>query len=265
MLLESAGEPSGGIAGWATDLMEALGAPGAGLAVALENLFPPIPSEVVLPLAGFTAGQGEMHLLAVLVWTTLGSVVGAVVLYGLGALLGRERLRAVAGRMPLVKVADVDRAEEWFGRYGGPAVLFGRMIPLVRSFISIPAGIERMPMPTFLLYTAIGSFAWNTALVLAGYALGESWNEVETYVGPVSKGVAALLAVAALVFVAVRLMARRRAGDQSDGLSDGLSDDHRQGGPPGNGAHVATPGGEPPAPVEPVDPVSEGRLDPERR
>lgn len=254
MFLTEAGEPSGGIAGWATDLMEALGAPGAGLAVALENLFPPIPSEVVLPLAGFTAGQGEMNLLAAIIWTTVGSVTGAVVLYGIGALLGRERLRALAGRMPLVKVEDVDRAEAWFTRYGGPAVLFGRMIPLVRSFISIPAGIERMPLATFVLFTAIGSLAWNTGLILTGYALGESWDEVEKYVGPVSRGVAVLIGIAVLVFVAARLVGRRRAAAQPDGSGD-VPSGSRPDGESGNGRHHAA------AP----EPVPDGGLDPEPR
>jgi membrane protein DedA with SNARE-associated domain len=251
MFETSGGEPSGGIAGWATDLMDALGAPGAGLAVALENLFPPIPSEVVLPLAGFTAGQGEMNLLAAIVWTTLGSVVGAVVLYAIGQLLGRERMRGLAERLPLVKVQDVDRAEEWFARYGRSAVLFGRMIPLVRSFISIPAGIERMPMPTFIVYTLIGSLGWNTALVMAGYGLGDNWNEVERYVGPVSKGVAALIVVAVLVFIAVRLIGRRRSAARPGVELDGD-------GPAGTGSAGADPSG------ARSERVPEGQLDPER-
>src|SRR5688572_15338895 len=103
---------------WVTDLMESLGAPGAGIAIALENLFPPLPSELFLPLAGFTASQGKMNLFAAILWTTTGSVAGALALYYLGALLGRDRIRAVAQRLPLVKVSDVDRTEEWFARHG---------------------------------------------------------------------------------------------------------------------------------------------------
>src|SRR4029450_4579497 len=133
----------GGISGWAIRIMETLGAPGAGLAVALENLFPPIPSEVILPLAGFTASQGDMSLVAAIAWTTAGSVVGALVLYLIGALIGRERTRAIAARVPLIKVSDIDRTEAWFQRHGRKTVFFGRMVPLFRSFVSLPAAVER--------------------------------------------------------------------------------------------------------------------------
>ncbi|GAB3819505.1 DedA family protein [Micromonospora zhanjiangensis] len=175
-------EPTG-IAGWATDLMETLGAPGAGLAVALENLFPPLPSEVILPLAGFAASQGDIGLASAICWTTLGSVVGAVALYYVGALLGRDRTRSIARRLPLVKVEDVDRTEAWFVRHGGKAVFFGRMIPIFRSMISIPAGVERMSMPRFLVLTTLGSLIWNSVFVFAGYLLGENWWRVEEYSG----------------------------------------------------------------------------------
>ncbi|MFC7327928.1 DedA family protein [Marinactinospora rubrisoli] len=187
--------------------METLGGPGAAIAIALENIFPPIPSEVILPLAGFTASQGNMDLAGAIAWTTTGSVVGALVLYGLGALLGRDRMRAIATWMPLVKVSDVDRSEAWFRRHGVKAVFFGRMVPIFRSFISIPAGIERMRLSTFLLFTTLGSLIWNTVFVLAGYLLGESWWLVEEYVGVFSKGVAAVIVLAVAVFVAVRVRA----------------------------------------------------------
>lgn len=208
----SGGEPVGGIAGWATDLMDRLGAPGAGLAIALENLFPPLPSEVILPLAGFTAAQGRMSLVAAIVWTTLGSVAGALALYGIGALIGRDRVRAIAARLPLVKVEDLDRTEAWFARHGGKAVFFGRMIPIFRSLISVPAGVERMRMAVFLAYTTLGSLLWNTAFVLAGYGLGDNWRTVEEYVGVYSKGVVAVVGVAAAAFLAVRIVKARRAG-----------------------------------------------------
>lgn len=203
--------PAGGIAGWATDLMDRLGAPGAGLAIALENLFPPLPSEVILPLAGFTAAQGRMSLTAAIVWTTLGSVVGALALYGIGALIGRDRVRAVAARLPLVKVEDLDRTEAWFARHGGKAVFFGRMIPIFRSLISVPAGVERMRLPVFLAYTTLGSLLWNTAFVLAGYGLGDNWRTVEEYVGVYSKAVVAVAAAAAAALLAVRIVKARRA------------------------------------------------------
>ncbi|MFI0445880.1 DedA family protein [Actinomadura sp. 6N118] len=220
-------EPVGGIAGWATDLMEKLGAPGAGLAIALENLFPPLPSEVILPLAGFTAAQGDMNLIAALVWTTIGSVVGALALYGIGAAVGRDRVRALVARLPLVKVADLDRTEAWFAKHGAKAVFFGRMIPIFRSLISVPAGVERMRLTTFLALTTAGSFIWNTAFVMAGYGLGDNWRTVEEYVGVYSKGVLAVAVLLALAFLAVRIVKARRAAPPERGGAHRI--DHARG------------------------------------
>ncbi|MEU7030650.1 DedA family protein [Streptomyces sp. NPDC046275] len=197
---------------WINSLMDSLGAPGAGLAVALENLFPPIPSEVILPLAGFAASTGRLDLLAALLWTTAGSVLGALALYGAGALFGRERVLAVAARLPLVKVADVERTEAWFARHGTKAVLFGRMVPIFRSLISVPAGVERMRLPVFLALTTLGSALWNTAFVLAGYVLGENWEQVTGYVSVYSKAVLGVAAAAVALFVAVRLRRAVRPG-----------------------------------------------------
>ncbi|MHA7281828.1 DedA family protein [Arthrobacter sp. TMS2-4] len=163
--------------------METIGAPGAGLAIALENLFPPLPSEVILPLAGFTASRGNFSLFEAILWTTIGSVVGAYALYALGAWLGRDRMRRLVSRVPLIDLEDVDRVEGWFDRHGYKAVFFGRMIPLFRSLVSIPAGIERMPIGKFLLLTTAGSLIWNSIFVLAGFYLGESWHIVEEYAG----------------------------------------------------------------------------------
>jgi membrane protein DedA with SNARE-associated domain len=199
-----------GIAGWVVDLMEALGAPGVGLAIALENLFPPLPSEVFLPLAGFAAARGDLSLVAAIVWTTLGSVVGALALYALGAALGRNRLRAIAHRMPLVDVTDIDKAEAWFARHGPKAVFFGRMVPLVRSMISVPAGVERMSLALFVALTTAGSLIWNSAFVLAGYLLGENWHVVEGYAGILSKVVLGAIALAVVVFVVRRIRRSRR-------------------------------------------------------
>ncbi|WP_066364724.1 DedA family protein [Herbidospora mongoliensis] len=199
-----------GIAGWVVGLMETLGAPGAGLATAIENLAPPIPSELILPLAGFTASQGEMSLVAAIVWTTTGSVAGALVLYGLGALLGRDRTVALLGRIPMVTVGDIEKTEAWFARHGRKTVFFGRMIPVFRSLISIPAGVERMPLPTFTLLTALGSAIWNSIFVLAGYLLGENWEIVQRYSGWFTNGVVVLCAVAVVTFVIVRMRAKVR-------------------------------------------------------
>lgn len=208
--MENDAENLNNVAEWAVSLMESLGGPGAGLAIALENLFPPLPSEIILPLAGFTASRGTFGIVEVLLWTTLGSVVGALVLYGLGAWLGRDRLCRIVARVPLMEVADVDRAEAWFGRHGSKAVFFGRMIPLFRSLISIPAGIERMPLIRFTLLTMAGSAIWNTIFVLAGYYLGENWEVVEQYADIFQKLVVASVAIAVIVFVAIRLRQRAR-------------------------------------------------------
>ncbi|WP_299536862.1 DedA family protein [uncultured Streptomyces sp.] len=209
-------QPAGGFAGWATSLVETMGGPGAGLAIALENLFPPLPSEVILPLTGFAAGQGSISLPSALFWTTLGSVVGAAVLYWIGHLLGRDRMHRVWARLPLVKSSDLERTETWFARHGTKAVFFGRMVPVFRSLISVPAGIERMPLPRFLALTTAGSLIWNTVLVMAGYLLGDQWHVVETYVGFLSKAVLVLAVVAVAAWVTRRVRSGRRARRQEE-------------------------------------------------
>ena len=200
----------GVVTDWIVALMGRLGSPGAGLLVALESIFPPIPSELILPLAGFAASRGDLHLAAAIVWTTLGSLVGALVLYLLGARLGEERLRRAARTIPLVRESDIDRVDRWFDRHGGKAVFFGRMVPGVRSLISIPAGVGRMPVPRFVLLTTAGSLLWNSALVLAGYALGSRWEVVQTWVGRFQE-VVIVLAVLLLVVVVVRRVRESRA------------------------------------------------------
>ncbi|MEU6954188.1 DedA family protein [Streptomyces sp. NPDC045714] len=203
-------EPQGGIVGWATGLVETFGGPGAGAAIALENLFPPLPSEVILPLTGFAASQGVLSIASALFWTTLGSVVGAVVLYGIGAVFGRERMHAWWAKLPLVKASDLVRTEEWFARHGTKAVLLGRMVPVFRSLISVPAGVERMPLPVFVGLTTAGSLVWNTVLVMAGYWLGDQWDVVGAYVGVVTKVVLGLAAVALVGYVVTRVRGRNR-------------------------------------------------------
>lgn len=195
---------------WVNSLMDTLGAPGAGIAIALENLFPPLPSEVILPLAGFAASTGEMSLLAAVLWTTAGSVVGALALYGLGAWLGRERTIALASKVPLVKASDIERTEDWFSRHGAKAVFFGRMIPLFRSLISVPAGVERMRLPVFIGLTTLGSAIWNTAFIMAGYALGENWKEVSGYVSTYSKLVLGIVLLVLLALIVRRVVRARR-------------------------------------------------------
>lgn len=198
-----------GIAGWAVDVMERLGGPGAGLLIALENLFPPLPSEIILPLAGFTASRGDLSLASALIWTTVGSIVGALVLYGLGRALGRDRTFAIWKRLPLVEEVDFLRTEEWFARHGRKAVFFGRMIPIFRSLISVPAGVAAMPAGQFVLLTALGSAIWNTTFVLAGYLLGEQWHEVEGFIGWFKWAVVAAVLLFVARWVIVRIRSRR--------------------------------------------------------
>ena len=210
----TAGGVADGIASWAVDVMEALGPIGAGLIVLLENVFPPIPSEIILPLAGFAANQGSFSLVEAIGWTTLGSIVGAYLLYGLGRGLGHDRTVRLAARIPFVDPDDIVRTVAWFGRHGKKAVFFGRMLPIFRSLISIPAGIEKMSPVTFGLLTAAGSLVWNTVFVLAGFFLGENWAVVLEYADVLKYlviGGAALLVAWWAVRMVMRQKARRRA------------------------------------------------------
>lgn len=184
------------LADFAVDMMERLGSVGAGLAILLENLFPPLPSEVILPLAGFAASRGDLNLLAAIFWTTTGSVLGALILYFAGALLGHRRVEAIAVRLPLIKGSDVEWTVAWFARHGTKAVFFGRMIPIFRSLISVPAGVERMPLGTFIGLTAAGSLIWNSMFIIAGYVLGENWTVVG---GLMDTGSTAVLVIVVLL------------------------------------------------------------------
>nr|WP_094294100.1 DedA family protein [Mycobacterium neumannii] len=187
--------------------MERLGGIGAGAVIAAENVFPPLPSEIILPLAGLSAARGEMALWEAIVGTTAGSVVGAIVLYLVGARLGRDRVHRLARRLPFFSGDDLTRSEAWFRRHGSRAVLFGRMIPVVRSLVSVPAGIYCMPFVQFLALTTAGSAAWNSLLVVAGYQLGDNWETVSTWT---SRYQYAVLAVAAAL-IAVWLVGKRRS------------------------------------------------------
>lgn len=194
---------------WVTSVVEQVGYVGVALLVALENLFPPIPSEVVLPLAGFVAGRGDAWVVGMVLAATAGSVVGAWLLYGIAAWVGPGRLRRATMRYGgwfRISVDDLDRAEGWFDRRAGSAVLLCRCVPLIRSLVSIPAGFRRMPFATFTLYTAIGSLVWNVALIGAGYALGDRWDTVEGYLGYVQAVVLVLIAAAGAWFVWTRFL-----------------------------------------------------------
>lgn len=196
-------------------LMDVIGPPGAGIAIAIENLFPPLPSEAILPMAGLAASRGTFTLIEALAWTTAGSVVGALLLYTFGARLGVGRLRSIAAKLPLLHPEDVDRTVAWFHRHGAKAVFLGRMIPIFRSLISIPAGVTRMRLVKFTLLTAAGSLIWNSIFVLAGYFLGEAWPVVEQYADILQYVVIAAVVLGVSWFVYVRarsLIAARRRG-----------------------------------------------------
>lgn len=218
-----------------TDIVQALGYLGVAFLVALENVFPPIPSEVILPLAGFVAGEGEASLPGMIAAATVGSVVGAWVLYGLSAAIGPDRLHAFVvrnGRWFGVKERDLVRAEDWFDRRSGTAVLIGRCVPLIRSVVSIPAGFRRMPLLRFTAFTALGSLIWNTALIGAGAILGDRWEQVGDVVG-LLQGVVIVAIVGGVLYVLWRKVVVPRLPSNGVVPDDGLSAadasaDHRE-------------------------------------
>lgn len=186
---------------WVTEIMEQYGYWGIFLVMVIENLFPPIPSEVVLPFGGFIATRSEMTVPWVIAVATLGSLVGAVILYGIGTILTRERVNFLVdryGKYFRITVKDIDKAFDWFERYGKWTVFFGRMVPLIRSLISIPAGMSRMNMPLFFFYTTIGSLIWNTILVCIGAALGNSWTKITEFINVYSNMIYVLIALAVI-------------------------------------------------------------------
>jgi membrane protein DedA with SNARE-associated domain len=169
------------------DLISSTGYFGIVFLMFLENLFPPIPSEYIMPLAGFLAAEDHLSLAGIIVAGTLGSVLGALPLYYLGKRLGEKRLKRFAarhGRWLTLSPEDIKRANRWFDRHGAKAVFFCRLIPGIRSIISIPAGVNRMKMTTFLFFTTLGSSLWTTALASAGYVLGSNFHEIERYFDP---------------------------------------------------------------------------------
>lgn len=206
--------------GWLGDMvvaiMEAIGPVGVAVAVFAENLFPPIPSELILPLAGFTAAGGSFGPWEATIWATVGSVVGALLLYGIGAWLGRTRMYRIADWLPLVDIEDVEKTERWFNRHGYWTVLLGRMVPIFRSLISIPAGIERMNLWLFTLFTLIGSGIWNTIFVWGGYLLGEQWHLVSDYADVFSNAVLVAVVLFLVVWIVLRVLRNRRRAKDPD-------------------------------------------------
>jgi membrane protein DedA with SNARE-associated domain len=180
---------------WILSVITTGGYAGIFFLMVLENLFPPIPSEVIIPLAGYAAAGGQFSLPLVILAASFGAVVGTLPWYALARAFGTARLRRLSeryGRIMTLSSADIDRAEAWFSRRGAVTVLLGRLIPTVRTFISIPAGMARMPLSQFLAYSFVGSFLWTALLAILGYLLGTQREKVEQYVGLISDSVIVL-------------------------------------------------------------------------
>ena len=178
------------------EIVSAFGYIGVFLLMLLENIFPPIPSELIMPLAGFVAARGDLNFIAVILVGTAGSVVGALPWYYAGAKLGQARMKRFAerwGHWLTLSPEDVDKASEWFDRHGKGAGFFGRLIPAVRTLISVPAGIAGMSMTKFLIYSTLGSLIWTALLALAGYLLESQYEKVSEYMNPISTGVVVLM------------------------------------------------------------------------
>ncbi len=201
------------ISSWAQSLIGLLGYPGLAFVMFLENVFPPIPSEIILPLAGFMTTSAnttnvKFTLLGVTLVGCLGSVIGAWVFYGLGRWLGEERTRWLVrkfGKFLLLKEEDFDRALTWFNNYKGPVIFFGRLVPIVRSLISIPAGIARMNPLKFTLFSAVGTALWSFILAFAGSLLGQNWSIVTDFINKYQKAVEILLVLVLVVFIGYRI------------------------------------------------------------
>lgn len=204
-----------GFIGWVLQLMDTLGELGVGVAVFLETFIPPIPSEAVLPGAGFLAYEGRMNVLLAWIAATLGALIGAWLWYVIGRMLGAERTRRLVSAVPLMNVGDYDTSERWFLRHGVWAVLIGRCIPLVRTFISIPAGIAGMPFWTFTLFTVLGSGIWNSIWIGLGFGFGPAIRPIlEEFSGILSMAVLVAAALAVAWFVMSRLWSLRQARRQ---------------------------------------------------
>lgn len=198
-------------------LVEQWGYAGIFTAMVLENVIPPIPSEVIMPLAGFYVGQGKLNFLLVVLAGLLGTVVGALPWYGIGRLVNEERLKHWLerhGRWVGVSPRELDDSRAWFQRHGAAVVFWGRLIPAIRTLISVPAGVELMPFGPFLFWTTAGSLIWNLALTTAGWLLGSRWQQVLTAIKPVEGIVNKLLALvvlAGLAWLGLRIWRRRQA------------------------------------------------------
>lgn len=197
---------------WITETVRALGYIGIALLAFLENVFPPIPSEVIMPLAGFIASDGDINLLGAIAAGAFGSFIGAAGWYFIGRKVGEERLRRWVdqhGHWLTLSCEDLDKAQHFLQHHGGAVVFFGRLIPGIRTWISVPAGVAGMPLGRFLLYTGLGTGIWTAVLTFAGYALRSQFEQVDKYLGPISMAVFVLIAVWYFYRLATHFLRRR--------------------------------------------------------
>ena len=194
------------------EIMNNFGYLGVFLLIAIENVFPPIPSEVILLFGGFMTTFSDMNIVGVIIASTLGSVLGAIILYYIGKILNKDRLKKIItskpGKILRLKPEDIDKADEWFDTKGNKTVFFCRFVPIIRSLISIPAGMSEMPMKKFLLYTAAGSLIWNAALTIAGSIVGENWTNIVDIMDQYSHIILILLII--LFIIAVIIFYKKR-------------------------------------------------------
>lgn len=198
---------------WIINIMTSLGYWGIALLMFLENLFPPIPSELIMPLAGFTVAQKHMELIPAILAGIVGTILGAFPWYYAGKFISESRLERLAdkyGKWITVTSKDIQKANRWFNKHGKKAVFFGRLVPGVRTLISLPAGINNMALAPFLIYSTIGTAIWITLLTYAGYLLGDNYHLVDEYLGPVSKIVLAILVIWFILWV-VRKQLRKQS------------------------------------------------------
>jgi membrane protein DedA with SNARE-associated domain len=199
---------------WSQSIIRSAGYLGLALVMFLENVFPPIPSEAILPMAGWLASEGDFTLAGVTAVGAAGSVAGALVFYMAGKVLGEQRVRQLIrryGKWLLLTEDDFDKALAWFNRYGQGVIFFGRMVPIVRSLVSIPAGIATMDLGLFSLYTAIGTGLWSFLLALGGYFLGQSWPVVYEWISRYEKVVLVVTLLAVVIFVVRRVQQHRKS------------------------------------------------------
>jgi len=192
---------------WITSTVNSLGYVGIMLLMFLENIFPPLPSEIVMPLAGFTVTQGSLRISLVILAGTVGTVLGALPWYYIGWRLPERRLKRLVdryGKWLAISLEDIEKVQRWFRRHGNKVVMFGRFIPGIRTLISLPAGFNRMKFGLFLFYTTLGSAIWAAVLAYSGYLLGNNYQVVGRYVGSASKFVWIIIAVALIIWIVRR-------------------------------------------------------------